>query len=205
MANDVSKISYFNTLIFTIVSGIISLLLLMILFFDFGKQNAYFIITIEVGIFMVIAICVYQIIRNESLLNSRKQLSNAKLSFSECPEYFTKTNLGDSVICMNNYKSQEPNGVQYIIKIYDSSEEIPATLQNPQINYTEATTKKDGFKLYEIEQTPEFKNAIDQCAYIINEPKPTTGTAVQFQSKFEGYSKTPWLHAKARCAPYVDN
>lgn len=207
MANDNSKVSYFNTLIFTIVSGIISLLLLMLLFFDMGRQNAYLIVTVEIGIFTVIAFCVYQIIKNESLLNSLKKTVSAKISFSECPEYFNKSTSGDDVICWNNYNSTMPGGRTYLVKIYDAATPLPPVLPEQGLEYNTSMLKRDAFKLYEIEQTPAFKDAKQECEYIMSEPVVSaarTPADAEFMNKFVGYSKTPWVHARARCAPYVD-
>jgi uncharacterized membrane protein YhaH (DUF805 family) len=67
--NDNKNTSYFNTLIFTIVAGIISLLLLLALVFKPVRDHAmYFIIALEVGIFTIIAVCIYQIVITHTFL-----------------------------------------------------------------------------------------------------------------------------------------
>ena len=57
--------SYFNTLIFTIISGIFSLVLIATLFFDMFKKYIPFIVTVEIGLFLIIGYCIYKIYNNE--------------------------------------------------------------------------------------------------------------------------------------------
>ena len=59
-----SKVSYFNTMIFTIITGTFSLLLLLILLFKDGRKVLPLILTIEIGVFLIIAVCITQIIIN---------------------------------------------------------------------------------------------------------------------------------------------
>ena len=200
-----SKVSYFNTLIFTIVSGIVSLMLLMLLFFDLGKKYIYLIITIEVGIFMVIGMCLYMIIKNELELAKGKDKSNVKFSFTECPDYFVKTEDKSRVICKNNYTMIDPSGIKYTMRIYPADKtKYPLPLSLPATNPND---KNEQFDLYHIEQTPEFKDARDQCAFVGAEPKLNSSTSAaqkEFMKKYEGYSALPWTHAQSRCAPFVD-
>lgn len=197
--NESSKISYFNTLIFTIISGIISLLLLLTLFFDIGKKYAYLVIGVEVGIFIIIGVCIIQIINNEKKLKNMKKLSSDKISFSQCPDYFMKVENNNVINCNNDFIVTTADGKQQKLKIYpaDPSITMPNSLpvNNPDV--------KDTFPLFYLEQSTDLKDATQQCNIVINEPNPAN-TSIDFQNKFKGYSKLPWTYAKSRCSPYVE-
>lgn len=200
--NENTKISYFNTLIFTIIAGIISLLLLLSLFSDKVKNMAfYFIIAVEVGIFSVVAICIYQIISNEAKLNAKKKNLDAKIAFTECPDYFIKYDEDSETYCANNYTVTDGAGNKMIMRIYPSDTnlpDLPAIIQD----------KNEKFNLYQLQQSPDLTNAKQQCAPIFQEPNIAAATnpaqAEQLR-QYVGYSKLPWSHARTRCAPYVTN
>lgn len=193
--SDTSKVSYFNTLIFTIVSGILSLVLLMLLFFDFGKKYIYLIVTVEIGIFTVIGICLYQIIRNEYLLNAMRKNLPERVSFVECPDFFVKQDINNVLTC-KNYYSVTKNNQNYLMKIYPINETLPASFRLNDAG----SGVRDEFKLAHIEQSTKLlKEARDQCAVISEEP-----TLAEL-AEFQGYSKLPWTHASSRCGAYVDS
>lgn len=193
--NESSKISYFNTLIFTIISGVISLVLLMLLFFEFGKEWMYLIITVEVGIFSVIGICLYQIIKNELLINGLKKGLPQRISFSECPDYFLRGENNGVTVCNNNYPVVDNRGRKFTLRIYPLDTDLPTSLPIPLLDVNEQ------IKLYEIEQSNRvLKDAKEECAVVMNEP-PVGNTDLR---PFRGYSKLPWTHARSRCGPYVD-
>ena len=201
--NESTKTSYFNTLIFTIVSGIISLLLLLTLFSKIVRNNAfYFIIAVEIGIFSVIAICVIKIITNEQILNNLKnKLSTQKISMNDCPDYFIKTEKDDIAICTNNYEVQTGNGRKYMLRIYPASVTLPNML--PVTNQD----KNEKFKLYQLEQSSDLVDAKAQCAMVMTEPNiNSAATAAQKEtlSQYKGYSSLPWLYARSRCGPYIN-
>lgn len=200
MTNESSRVSYFNTLIFTIVSGILSLLLLLSLFIDIVKEHAfYFIIAVEIGIFTVIAICIYQIVKNEKMQKNKKL--DIKLSFYECPDYFNKIEENSETYCYNNYQVFDARGKSYVLRIYPESVQLPNSLPVANID------KNEKFNLYQIEQNPEFKNAKDQCAFIVAEPDTNTAISADQQrmmDQYKGYSTLPWTHAQSRCGPYVE-
>ena len=203
MANNTSKVSFFNTLIFTIVSGVISLILLLALFLDVGKQFAYTIIVVEIGIFSVISMCIYQIIKNEKKLNKEKTGTDDKISFDKCPDYFTKVYENDNTVCKNDFTVITPRGQQMKLRIYPVDANIPLPLTLPSAYQG----KCEKFNLYQIEQNADFKSAQDQCAIILNEP-PVSLAKTQAErdkmAQYEHYSKTPWTYARSKCSKYVD-
>lgn len=199
--NENSKISYFNTLIFTIVAAIISLLLLLSLIFEQVRKNAMiFVIALEIGIFTIIMICIWQIVANEKHLNALRNTVSPKISFSECPDYYTKATENNQVVCLNNYQITDGT-VSYTILIYPEDKELPMIIPD-DVNLTKA----DKFNLYDLEQNPDFKSARDQCAPIMTEPNlnaAATPEETEKLKKLQNYSKLPWTHAQARCAAYI--
>lgn len=193
MASDNSKISYFNTLIFTIVSGIISLVLIVMLFFPFGKGLIYMIVTMEIGIFSVIGVCLFQIIKNELYIANMKKNLPDRVSFSECPDYYIRVEEQGVTKCKNNYIARDVSNNKTPIRIYPSSVDLPKVLpQDSQVTF-------EKFNLYEIEQSNKLlKEAREECAVLDSSPMDTNLTA------FKDYSKIPWTHARARCGPYMD-
>lgn len=191
MASENSKISYFNTLIFTIVSGIISLVLIIMLFFPQGKSLIYMIVTAEIGIFSVIGICLYQIIKNELYLNNMKKNLPNRVSFSECPDYFIREDEKGTTMCKNRYKSRNASNEESTILIYPIDIDLPTSISN------ESNNTYDKMKLYEIEQNVSLlKEAREQCAVLDSSPMDSKLTA------FNDYSKIAWTHARGRCGPY---
>jgi len=198
MANENSKISYFNTLIFTIVSGIISLLLLLALFFEIGKKYAYLIVMVEVGIFSIIALCIYQIIVNERRIASAKTQRYSKISFQKCPDYFEQiTDDSNQVFCKNGFNVIYPDGSQKKILIYPSNpiSQFDSILQP----VTSSSAKYIQFPLYATEQSDKLKDATDQCGIIMKNPLSTDPVL----GSFTGYSDTPWTYARSRCEQYI--
>lgn len=198
--NESSKISYFNTLIFTIVSGIVSLILLLTLVMSPKvKEHAfYFVVAVEIGIFAIIVYCIYQIMFNESKL--RYADITSKISFYECPDYFVKTYQGADTLCVNNYQVTDDNDNKFLLRIYPEDQPLPTELP------IQTTSKSEKFNLYHIEQTQDFKNAKDECAFILNEPQVNLATSAAKQellNQFVGYSKLPWMHARSRCGTFA--
>lgn len=201
--NENTKISYFNTLIFTIIAGIISLLLLLSLFSDKVKEKAfYFIIAVEIGIFSVVAICIFQIISNEAKLNALKKNLEAKIAFTECPDYFIRYDQDGETYCQNHYTTFDKNGTKYVMRIYPADIDVPVSLPTP------VQDKNEKFNLLQLQQSQDLTNAKQQCAPIFQEPNIAAATSpaqADQLRQYVGYSKLPWSHARTRCAPYVTN
>jgi hypothetical protein len=200
MVNENSKISYFNTLIFTIVAGIISLLLLLALFFEVGRDYAYLIVMVEFGIFSIIGVCIYQIIVNEARIAAAKTQSYNKISFQKCPDYFQQiTDANNASYCKNGFNIIYPDSTQKKILIYPSNPTSQFDTNFPQVS--SSSPKYLNFPLYATEQSDKLKNAKDQCGVIMKDPLPTDTILAPL---FTGYSQTPWSYARARCEQYVE-
>jgi hypothetical protein len=200
MSDEKRKVSYFNTLIFTLAAGIVSILLLALLFFKGFKEYLPFIIALEVGIFSIIALCITQIMLNESYLNKLKQMAGYQMTFDKCPDYFTKRDSGDKEICSSDYIYKDKGNKNWIMKIYPEdnplepmrgSRPLPVNLT---LDYRGDEQKYEKFPLHEIEKETSFKTYADKC-------KPLTGDSQDPKLAYlKGYNLVPWTTMNSKCA-----
>lgn len=104
-----SKLSvYINTMVFTIVAGVISLILLALLFLgsDLTQRYAPLIITIEVGLLAIIVIAIVRIIMYERRMEKlQKNSIDNLLAVKSCPDYWTMSeSREDGVVCNKMYE-----------------------------------------------------------------------------------------------------
>ena len=121
---------YFTTMIFTIVSGLICLGLLVLLIYgpETTRQYSPLIITIQVGLLLNIIIAVLRIMYIENKLddvtkNSRDNL----LSVKECPDYWTLGgNTNGRRVCNRTYsvRTDDSQTVEYKLGRVDEVEQI---------------------------------------------------------------------------------
>jgi hypothetical protein len=193
------KISYFNTLIFTIITGIVSLAILGLLFFEFGRTFIYFIIAFEIGVFILIAYCIYKIVSGSR--KSDKNKDSYVLRFNECPDYFTRREAKDGTVsCVNKYIVKDRNGQIYLSAITPTQfngEEvtIPASAQPD----TSTPASYEKVILRQLEKDDKFSKYQDKCNLIWNAPKATDAHA----APYSGYSAIPWTYMRSRCESYM--
>ena len=99
---------YINTMVFAVVAGIISLMLLVLILnaSDMVRNYSPYIITVEVGLVLIIGLAIYRIIVYEQSLKKESDNStNNKLNVDSCPDYWTRFS-GNK--CINGY--QTPGG-----------------------------------------------------------------------------------------------
>lgn len=99
---------YINTMVFCVVAGIISLMLLLLIMnaSDLVRNYSAYIITVEIGLVLVIVLAIYRIIAYEQRL--RKESINGtsnKLNIDSCPDYWTR--YGNK--CVNTFDAK-PGG-----------------------------------------------------------------------------------------------
>jgi hypothetical protein len=200
MSDEKRKVSYFNTLIFTIIAGIVSILLLVLLFFKGFNEYLPFIIALEVGIFSIIALCITQIILNERFLDKLKKNIRETINFNQCPDYYTKRETGDKEICSSDYIYKDKGNKNWIMKIYPEddllnrshgSRPLPA---NVSLDYIGNEPKYEKFPLHEIENEPTFKTYDDKCAPLTTDPQDPK------LSYLRGYNLVPWSTMNSKCA-----
>lgn len=197
--NATKKVSYYNTLIFTIISGLISLILLLLLYFV-DKTYMVGIIALEIGIFSVIITCIVQILLNEHMINKLKKSDNVTIKFDTCPDYYSRyQDTNSDTYCSNEFVYQDYNR-NYIIKIYPEDETPPA-VHDPRsldVIFTEgkvvpAATEK--FYLDDIENRKGKRTNIEKCEPLFKESRDS--------HMIKGYEKIPWTNIKSKCETYV--
>lgn len=195
MADNKKKISYFNTLIFTILAALFSLLLLVLLFFKGFKQYLPFIIVLELGIFIIILICITQIILNERNSALLKNDIAFKLDFTSCPDYFIKRNDGNNELCSNEYIYTDEKNIKYIMKIYPQDRQygLPPLHSN---SYNIGDPKLEKFPLNEISLEKSVPTYNDKCALFTSDPKDKKLMSLNIN----GYSLIPWTNIKSKCS-----
>lgn len=191
------KVSYFNTLLFTIITGIVSLCILALLFFEFGKKLIYFIIAFEVGVFILIAYCIYKIVSGEK----KKLKSGDKyvVRFDECPDYYTKKEIDGKVWCYNDYVIKDLSGKIFVIRLTPSEinnvpQDVPTTISvtNSRLANDPVYSK---FELKALETDDKIPSYEDKCKLLFKMPP-----AEDKYTKHMHYTYIPWTYAKSRCA-----
>ncbi len=105
---------YINTMVFTVIAGILSLMLLLLIIYasETVAQYSVFIMTVEGGLILVIAVAIYQIIVYERRqMNQTMDGTQNRLSVSTCPDYWTMQ--GDGVTCQGQVRSGKDQRGQY--------------------------------------------------------------------------------------------
>ena len=193
------KVSYFNTLIFTIITGVISLCILGLLFFEFGRAFIYFIVAFEIGVFILIGYCIYKIVAGAKKVN--KNAESYVLRFNECPDYFTKLTKSDGTIeCVNKYLVKDRNGDVYLSTI------TPTHFNGDELSIPPSTTPDptnptiyEKIQLKQLEKDERFEKYQDKCNLVWNQPKANDQKA----APYSGYSAVPWTYMRSRCESYI--
>jgi hypothetical protein len=168
--------------------------------FKGAREYLPFIITLEVGIFGIIAMCITQIIMNELALDRLKQLFSSRITFDTCPDYYTKRDVGDRELCANEYVVQDSRGSRFIMKLYPDDDKLnPIKGMRPfptthSYDYKGDEPKYEKFYLSELENEKSFKSVEEKCAplYI-----PPTDPALEY---LKGYDLVPWTTIRSKCA-----
>lgn len=103
MATTDMSSQYINTMVFAVVAGIMSLMLLLLIMYASDTVGRYsvFIITIEAGLILVIAFAIYKIIAYENKRNKEdKNGTENRLAVTNCPDYWTQA---QNSTCKGNF------------------------------------------------------------------------------------------------------
>ena len=112
MASTKNQSQYINTMVFCIVAGIISLMLLLLVMNTNDTVRAYspMVITIEISIVIIIISAVYKIIQHERAANKvAVDGYTASLNVTSCPDYWTRS--GET--CKNVFYNSTNNETYY--------------------------------------------------------------------------------------------
>ena len=194
--SDTKKTSYFNTLIFTIISGILSLALLTALFFDIFKQYIPFIITVEIGIFAIIIYSIYRIYTNEKRYDQIKNDRNFAINFRQCPDYYVTKTIDDKTICSNEYIMENKYRKKEMIKIYPADVEGSTSYTFPSVhnpNFVNSANPQEKFEIDSFAANPTLPTNQKKCEAVFGN-----------NNQFVHYSKLPWTSVKSRCNSYIN-
>jgi hypothetical protein len=195
-----SKISYFNTMIFTIITGIFSLLLLLVLLFSGGRKVLPMIITIEVGAFLIIAVCITQIILNERSKDKNSNDLASFIKFVNCPDYYMKRFINDKEICSNEHSYVDPHTRQvYIMKLIQVDSKNTLPLRHDLLYNDKTLSSHDKFHLTEVDNEKLFKDATEKCQVLFTEP------AKAELKEFSHYRHLPWTTMQSKCRAILKN
>ena len=92
MASTDMSTQYVNTMVFAVVAGILSLMLLLLIMYasDTVQQYSLFIMTVEGGLVLIIAVAIFQIIGYEQKHSKqRRDGTQNAITVMTCPDYWT--------------------------------------------------------------------------------------------------------------------
>lgn len=198
--SDNKKIEYFNTLIFTVITGIVSLIVLCLLFFDFGKKFVYLIIVFELGVFIIIGMCIYEIVKAEG---RKKDVDGYTIRLDQCPDYYSSVSLNGTDYCMNWFFGKDAFGKKVLMRVYPLRDafgneiSVEPEIQRSALTPT-ATNNYANFALYDLEKEERLPTQNKKCDVIFKTPTDTN------LSKYAGHSVVPWTYARSRCQSLSD-
>ena len=187
------KVSYTNTLIYTIINAMLSLMILVVIFLkpEYNKY-IYFIIVLEVGMIAIIAYCVYRMMRYEYIMKALRSNRKVFIPFSECADYYVKKyDPSGEPYCSNEYRVKGQDNNEYMMKVYPNGTPIPSV--HDKTTSIDNSQKYEKFWLNEISKAANLPTNRDKCNVLETEPTDPS------LSKFIGYTSIPWTHVKARC------
>lgn len=192
--------SYFRTLIFTVVSAVLSLALFGLLFWK--RELLTFVMIVEVGIFAIIGYLIYVIVQHEKMLSAMSDPKNFKFGFDVCPDYYVKRTDDESNrdFCSNEYvvvDKDSPLQKKLIMKIVDENTALPSS-HSPSYISRDGTTgiklqpkPSDKFMLDNF-FAPELKTNKERCDVV----NPSVVTQLE---SMQGYKNIPWTYTRPRC------
>lgn len=190
--NDNKKITYRNTIIYTILAAIVSLGLLVLLAFKSFFDYIYLIAIIEIGIFIIIGYCIYKIITYEKSFEKLKDQKRYYIPFSECPDYYVKkfSNNGEP-FCSNEYRVKDANDNTFLMKVYPDT--VPLPTKHDAITSVDQSQKYEKFWLNQIENAKELRTTKDKCSVLSVQPTDPK------LAKYRGFNNVPWTYVRGRC------
>jgi hypothetical protein len=196
--------SYINTLIFVILTSIISLILLYLLYIDILKPYLYFVVGFEAGTFLLIFYIIYKIIKYEQNITNNKDLSNLIIDFNQCPDLYTKRmDKRGRPYCVNEHRIKDKSGEYKTLKTYPNPHStrgnpyvLPKNLDNTPPTDNLNSTKYDKFYLDTLDNG-NLKTNFDKCSPIWNEPNDKT-------SLYTGFTVLPWTTVRSKCDNFVN-
>lgn len=161
-----------------------------------------FVVTFNVGLILIIIVCVSEVILLERARNTRK-VSTTPINFDVCPDNFTKRVFNNVEICSNELLVKDPSNpnTTVLLKTYpvdDPSLKLgagqrPFPSRHSQV-FMGNEQKHEKFRLNEIQQHGKLTTNEQKCSVLYSEPTSADLTDVA------GYSLIPWTTMKSRCS-----
>lgn len=172
-----SQSQYINTMVFAVVAGIISLMLLLLVMTASTLVQNYspFIITIEFGLILAIVVAIYNIIRYEAQAHkAAKDSFDSHLDVSTCPDFWTRK----GTVCTNTFApSSDPN---VTVKVWGTLDDFTNMVKNSK------------------DDEGNFDQSIDLKNY---DNKTILAVCNQVNDPVTGV-KGPWTDVRAVCSSY---
>lgn len=186
------SISYKNTLIYTIIASIISAGLLIGLAFKSIFDYVYLIAVVEVGIFIIIGVCLYKIITYDKRMESLREDRKLVVPFNECPDYYVKkySRTNGNPYCSNEHHVIDKSGNKFLMKVYPNDVSSLPSSHDFQERIDTSTPKYEKFWLNEL---GALTNSKERCAVVLSTPTDPS------KSKYNDYSKLAWTNVRGRC------
>ena len=201
MQNENRRISYVRTLVFTIVSALLSIVLFGLIFIKGARDWLLFIIITEIGIFSIIIYCIIAIINREKKFQEMRDPKNYVVKFDNCPDYYVKrydaTTKG--YFCSNEYVVVDPRNPtkKLIMKLFPENDNSPPQFHNPEFkirNGTGPLTNPQPIDKFMIEDMLSKVTTVNERCQIVN-----PNVAEKSTDKLSGFKVIPWTSVQKRC------
>ena len=165
MANDGGVRNYLNTLIFCIVAKGITVLLLIALFFEPVQLFAYFVITIEVFLIVIVILSLISISKYEK--QKRKAMENAqkdKANIQSCPDYYVRgIDEEHRLVCKNIYNT--PDG-RYTYEIgHNNDPQTKTMVIDNELMRKKNVTYEEVCNMYNTDRTVPWTDLRAKCNF----------------------------------------
>jgi hypothetical protein len=185
-----SKTFYKNTMVFSIIAGVFTLaMLLLVIFVPASREFVYCIATVEVGLIAIVIYSIVKIVRYDKKMDKQAKAGNDFLvTIDTCPDYFVKqvnqkgiggaTSTGE--VCKNGYTSPDVDGLKYY---FGKRGCVGGSLSNCKIDKSDTT----------VNTFP-----IDLSDYSKKESKVICNLVNTADDEYT-FTHVPWTDIKSRC------
>ncbi len=201
MQNENRRISYVRTLVFTIVSALLSIALFAMIFVKGARDWLLFIIVAELGIFGIIFYCIYAIINREKKLQAMRDPKNYVIKFDSCPDYYVKRydTASKGYFCSNEYVVTDARNPtkNLIMKVYPENDNSSPPTHNPDFkvrNGTGPLTDPQPMDKFMIDDFSTKLTTNDERCQVVD-----PNVAEKSTDKLKGYKTIPWTSVQKRC------
>jgi hypothetical protein len=201
MQNENRRISYVRTLVFTIVSALLSIALFSLIFVKGSRDWLLFIIITEIGIFSIIIYCIIAIINREKKIQEMRDPKNYVIKFDNCPDYYVKRydTSSKGYFCSNEYVVVDPRNTtkKLIMKLFPENDNSSPPYHSSDFkvkNGTGPLTDPQPSDKFMIEDMLSKITTNDERCQVVNPNLVEKST-----DKLKGFKSLPWTSVQKRC------